>query len=559
MKKRRELAKKIFMVCIAFVLSLGCLNTSGMEASAANDKVQTIINYARSKMHSAAYSGYCQAFVKECYEAAGIYASPNAGSADEARNRWCVSRDLSNIPVGACVYWKTNHVAIYLGNDRIIHTVSGVYDNSSVDYVCETSLSYFTQRDAIYGWGYQAGYDLYANGGTSTPVTAKFATSGVATEITETSAVITAHLDGIYWVSTCGVDFGTSAQSMTRISENPNKNVQNIFYSLGNSSDWSSTLTPGTTYYYQFFAIIGGVEYRGDLCQFTTAGKMISLWDINEGDVLNSAQYLCAKRSDRDANHYAEFYIDENLISGRLTADEEGYFRLWINPNDYTMGNHVLKVKYYNTNGMWEDSKTISTFLNIGDVRYIFADVDSAWYTNYVQYVYDNDLMTGMKGTKLFKPNANITKAQVAQVLYNMEGQPTDVSLTVFKQLTDVSVNEWYADAVAWAYSAGVITGNVNAKKFFPNADVTREQLAMMMYRYAKFKGYDTTSTSTLEGLQNAENTATWAVDGVKWAVGEGLISGVEKNGVKDLSPQGNASRAQVAAILQRFCEAYGL
>jgi hypothetical protein len=165
--------------------------------------------------------------------------------------------------------------------------------------------------------------------------------------------------------------------------------------------------------------------------------------------------------------------------------------------------------------------------------------------------------MTGIKGTDKFEPNANITKAQVAQVLYNMEGQPRVESQNVFEELTDVYTSEWYANAVSWAYSKGVVTGDTNAKKFFPNADVTREQLALMMYRYAQYKAYDVTAASDLAGLQNAENVSNWAADGVKWAVGAGLISGIEQNGVKDLAPQGNASRAQVAAILQRFCEAY--
>ena len=202
-----------------------------------------------------------------------------------------------------------------------------------------------------------------------------------------------------------------------------------------------------------------------------------------------------------------------------------------------------------------EEPKPSETPEDKDDVTTIFTDVYKDWYTEYVQYVYDNGLMTGMKGTKKFAPNANITKAQVAQVLYNMEGHPAPASLQAFKELKDIYIDEWYAQAVAWAYSTGVVTGDTNAKKFFPNADVTREQLALMMYRYAQYKDYDTSQTSDLAGLKNAENTANWALDGVKWAVGAGLISGVEKDGVKDLAPQGNASRAQMAAILQRFCK----
>ena len=193
-----------------------------------------------------------------------------------------------------------------------------------------------------------------------------------------------------------------------------------------------------------------------------------------------------------------------------------------------------------------------------GEIKWVtdvFTDVYNDWYIGYVQYVYENDLMTGIKGTTRFEPNANITKAQVAQVLYNMEGQPSMKNLSVFSALNDVYINEWYGKAVAWAYSTGVVTGDTNAKKFFPNADVTREQLALMMYRYAMYKKMDVSATSNLDGLKNAENVNNWAADGVKWAVGSGLISGIEKDGVKDLAPQGNASRAQVAAILQRFCK----
>ena len=185
----------------------------------------------------------------------------------------------------------------------------------------------------------------------------------------------------------------------------------------------------------------------------------------------------------------------------------------------------------------------------------VFTDVYNDWYTGYVQYVYENNLMTGIKGTTRFEPNANITKAQVAQVLYNMEGQPAVKNLSVFSALNDVYISEWYGKAVAWAYSTGVVTGDTNAKKFFPNADVTREQLALMMYRYASYKELDISANSDLAGLKNAENVNNWAKDGVKWAVGSGLVSGIEKDGVKDLAPQGNASRAQVAAILQRFCK----
>ena len=136
------------------------------------------------------------------------------------------------------------------------------------------------------------------------------------------------------------------------------------------------------------------------------------------------------------------------------------------------------------------------------EVTGVFTDVHEDWYTDYVQYVYDNGLMTGIKGTTEFQPNANITKAQVAQVLYNMEGQPEVTDKAVFEDLSDVYTAEWYADAVAWAYNNSIVTGDLNTKKFNPNADVTREQLALMMFRYATYKEYDVTDTSDFEGLK---------------------------------------------------------
>ena len=185
----------------------------------------------------------------------------------------------------------------------------------------------------------------------------------------------------------------------------------------------------------------------------------------------------------------------------------------------------------------------------------IFSDVYTDWYTEYVQFVFDTGLMSGMKGTTKFDTFGHVTKAQVAQVLYNMDGQPEVGELKVFEELQDVYDVEWYANAVAWAYNNGIVTGDLNTKKFTPDANVTREQLSLMVYRYAEHKGYDTSERNDLMTLVHQENTSNWARTAVEWSVGAGLISGVDKNGVKDLEPQGSASRAQMAAILQRFCE----
>lgn len=193
------------------------------------------------------------------------------------------------------------------------------------------------------------------------------------------------------------------------------------------------------------------------------------------------------------------------------------------------------------------------------NVTDVFSDILNDWYTENVQYVFNNDIMTGIGGTDLFKPGASITKAQVAQILYNLEGHPYVFSKAVFEELGDVSETEWYADAVAWAYAAGIITGNTSTMEFSPNADITREQLSLMLYRYAQHKGYNTAKAKGFAGMGNADAVSEWAVDGMKWAVGKGIITGVDKDGMKDLAPKGDATRVQVATMVQRFCKGNNL
>ena len=168
---KRIISKSLswLMTLVVIVGLVGVMPAKKVEAN--QSQVNAIISFANSKRHSSEYSGYCQAFVKACYEAAGIYASTNAGSANEAKRQWMISKDLKNIPIGACVYFIDSygggwgHVAIYLGNDRIIHTVKGVYSqgNPDISYVEETSLSYYTNNGLVEGWGYQAGHNLYAD------------------------------------------------------------------------------------------------------------------------------------------------------------------------------------------------------------------------------------------------------------------------------------------------------------------------------------------------------------------------------------------------------------
>ena len=176
-----------------------------------------------------------------------------------------------------------------------------------------------------------------------------------------------------------------------------------------------------------------------------------------------------------------------------------------------------------------------------------FADVPaSAWYYNAVEYVYENGLMSGVSGGR-FAPDDTLTRAMLVQTLYAMEGRPASASAG----FADVASGDWYASAVNWAAANGVVSG-VSETGFGPNNALTREQLALILYRFAQYKGYDVTGTSDLTAYADGSSVSGWAAEAMSWAVNAGLISGVGGN---QIAPTGTASRAQVAQILMNFCE----
>lgn len=176
-----------------------------------------------------------------------------------------------------------------------------------------------------------------------------------------------------------------------------------------------------------------------------------------------------------------------------------------------------------------------------------FADVPaSAWYYNAVEYVYENGLMSGVSGGR-FAPDDTLTRAMLVQTLYAMEGRPAAASAG----FADVASGDWYASAVNWAAANGVVSG-VSETGFGPNNVLTREQLALILYRFAQYKGYDVTGTSDLAAYADGSSVSGWAAEAMGWAVDAGLISGVGGN---QIAPTGTASRAQVAQILMNFCE----
>ena len=177
------------------------------------------------------------------------------------------------------------------------------------------------------------------------------------------------------------------------------------------------------------------------------------------------------------------------------------------------------------------------------DVSDLFIDIaPNAWYKDAVQYAYDNGLMTGVSATE-FAPEATTTRAMIVSILARLE----NVTTAQAAGFADVDDNDWYATAVNWAANVGVVNGYED-NTFKPNTAITREQLAAILMNYAAYKGEDVSNRADLTSY--TDQPSTWAEEAMSWAVAEGLINGVTAD---TLQPQGAATRAQVAAILQRF------
>lgn len=179
------------------------------------------------------------------------------------------------------------------------------------------------------------------------------------------------------------------------------------------------------------------------------------------------------------------------------------------------------------------------------EVKLPFTDVSTSdWFYDDVAFVYKNGLFSGTD-SRSFSPNASMTRAMLVTVLYRLEGEPTVTGRSSF---TDVRSGAYYEKSVIWAAANGIVTGT-DSTSFSPDAKVTREQLAAILYRYAQYRKLDTDVSAKLNSFTDADSVSAYASEALGWAVSEGLINGASGK----LMPKGDATRAQVAAILHRF------
>lgn len=193
-----------------------------------------------------------------------------------------------------------------------------------------------------------------------------------------------------------------------------------------------------------------------------------------------------------------------------------------------------------------KNMEDVSISMNV-NVPLPFEDVQKEkWYYSAVEFVYNNDIMNGLNQTT-FGPGTRLTRGMLATIIHRMENNPNVTKGSPFSDVKDSS--KYYYKAVVWAAENKIVSGYKNGK-FGPSDYVTREQLAVILYNYAKFKNKDLSKTDDLNGFVDADRISNWALGQVKWAVATKVVTG--SNNI--LNPKGNASRAEVAAMIQKYC-----
>lgn len=246
----------------------------------------------------------------------------------------------------------------------------------------------------------------------------------------------------------------------------------------------------------------------------TNGGNAIAKVTKNKGTTIDLAQYAPTKSGATFEGWYADKGLTKKITSVKLDANTTVYAK-------------------------WTEAPVSG--LPFGDVK------SADWFYNDVKYVYEKGMMAGT-AADVFAPNATTTRAMIVTILYRLEGSPAVTGTSAF---ADVPAGQWYTDAVNWAAANQIVKGT-SATTFAPNDSITREQMAAILYRYAQYKGYDVTKKADLSGYSDNGQVSAYAKDALAWANAAKLINGVTNT---TLAPQGNATRAQVSAILHRFCD----
>ena len=308
----------------------------------------------------------------------------------------------------------------------------------------------------------------------------------------------------------------------------------NIWYDV--TGELGVALQSGKTYKFQFYVIVGGKEYWSPVVTFTTAHTHNYKATVTAPTCTAKGYttHTCAC-----GDSYVDAYTDalghawdSGKVTKQPTATEDG-------------------VKTFTCTRCGETKTETIPATGVMDVTKMFTDVSHSWADDGIQYCVTHQLMSGI-GNDLFGPKLTTTRAQIVQILYNLEGEPKVSGTTPFTDLT----NDWYQDAILWAYQTGVVAGT-SSTTFAPDQPVTREQIAVILMEYMTrvLKLERTWTPADLSIFPDAGSVSDWAKDAMADAVALGLISGASNGGQTYLEPQGSATREQVATILMEFCK----
>lgn len=266
--------------------------------------------------------------------------------------------------------------------------------------------------------------------------------------------------------------------------------------------------------------------------------------DIKKGELYNIAFTKNTQPVQPNGMVTVRIPIPDYFVTDACTVFRQEKNGTWTPLKARLEGNYItFETDHFSLYSVVNKDKGMTTYskLPFSDVR--IAD----WFYNDVKYVYEKGMMAGT-AADVFAPNATTTRAMIVTILYRLEGSPAVTGTSAF---VDVPAGQWYTDAVNWAAANQIVKGT-SATTFAPNDSITREQMAAILYRYAQYKGYDVTKKADLSGYSDNSQVSAYAKDALAWANAAKLINGVTNT---TLAPQGNATRAQVSAILHRFCD----
>lgn len=305
------------------------------------------------------------------------------------------------------------------------------------------------------------------------------------------------------------------------------ENLDKILYILDNQGAEYYELSAGSTAPLKQYYYTGEYTYNGKDAGFTAALRDETQVTFDKGAIVIPMDQVAAnviamtmEPDVNDSNGYDGTLVQYGLVSYDKDSQNFPIYR-------------------------YEKDNPRTTLVSNG-----FADISGHWAKDAILYAASKGLMNGTSANA-FSPDMNLSRSMIAQILYSLEGKPALAQADLEKKFSDVASDAWYANAVYWAQSKGIISGYGDGA-FGPNDPVTREQLAAILSSYSKFKGMDVASKGSLSAFPDGASASSWAVQSLTWAVEKGLLSGM---GDGTLNPTGTASRGQVAQIMMTYLE----